>query len=159
MRLLLRIVFWQAGWFGAVGGAAAGWWWSGLAMAPCVALAPRGRVLRIALVTAAGLGVDAALVLAGAFLPGAGWGPLTAWMPALWAGLAASTDLLPRWLRATWALALAGALSGPAAYAGGMAWGALAPGALGQVAGLTLVAAAWTIALPFTVRVMEGPRS
>lgn len=151
----------QVGWFGCVGGAAAGLPWVGPVVVGAVVGVHlwirddrRAAALLLVAAGAVGLGVDSALVAAGALdFPDAtrlvpGFPGTTLWMVALWVGFATT---LPGALRSIArrpvAAAAMGAVFGPLGYRAGVAMGAAT---LGEpaAASLAAIALAWALALP-----------
>lgn len=151
----------QVGWFGCVGGAAAGLPWVGpVVVAGVVGVHlwvrddRRSAALLLLAAGAVGLVVDSILVASGALgfpdttrlVPG--FPGTTVWMVALWIGFATT---LPGALRSIGrrpiAAAVTGALFGPLGYRAGVAMGAAT---LGEpaAASLGVIAGAWALALP-----------
>ena len=157
---IVHLVLWQVSWWVAVLGAAKGLFWAG-PLAAVAIIAAQAAVLRrdlilttIPAVGAAALGavLDTLLAGVGAFrMAGGGAGGIVAapWMMSLWAVLMTALPCSLRWLRGRpWLAAGFGAVGGPAAYAGGLALGALTPGSLPFAAALALVGVAWFAAMP-----------
>jgi hypothetical protein len=105
-----------------------------------------------------GYAADSALVWFGVltFPPHAvfGW-PSTLWMAGLWVNLALTLDASMAWLRGRYALAaVAGAVSGPLAYAAGERLGAAVLGpSFGSA--MLVVAVEWVVAMPLLLLVAE----
>jgi len=153
--VLLNIVGFQLAWWSAVLGAAHGRAWLGPLVAVAVLalhlrLMPQPRRELAFVLVAGGIGymVDSVLVAAGVLVFEAHWlAPLApAWILALWVGFATTINRTFAWLRGRLlAGAALGAVSGPLAYAGGHALGALSL-ERGMV-GLVMLAATWAALL------------
>ncbi len=156
-RRALNLLAFQAGWFATVVGAAKGLPWLG----PVVVLAiiglhlklttQRPAELRLLLVASIfGVVFEHALLYAGlvGYAGDPDWVPL--WMLALWPLFATTLNASLAWFRSRLGLAaLAGALAGPLAYAGGEALGTIA---LNGPA-LGVLAAGWAIVFPLLLAV------
>ena len=133
----LNLIGFQLVWFGAVGGAAAGWWWAGplvLVAFAAVQLGTGPRAasdLRLMLACAlVGTAVDSAWVQLGWMhfaspVPWPGLAPV--WIVAMWMGFALTLDhSLAPLQRRPWLGAVLGGVGGPLAYWGAeRAWGAV----------------------------------
>jgi hypothetical protein len=157
----VHLATYQATWFAAVLGGAAGLLWpgalaAGLALALHLALVadPDRCALRLLLATLIGIATDVALAATGMVHCNLGHGAVPPlWMIVLWPSCAALFDDLGAWVvRRRVLAAVLGALGGPLAYLGGAGLGALAFPA-GTTAGLLAVAAAWTLAMVALVQV------
>lgn len=165
---LLNYLFYQAGWFACVLGAAAGRPWLGFLLATALVGAhlwlsvDRARELRrLALAAAVGLLVEAVQIAAGTyrFTSGAVVAVLPPpWLLIMWAQMATTFDFSLRPIVSRPAAAMMfGALGGPLAFVAGERLGAvtlqrpLAPG-------LLLLAACWAIAMTvISVAEQRGP--
>jgi hypothetical protein len=155
----------QAVWFIAVLGGAAGLTWPGvLAGSLLIAvhlLLHGGRgplALRLLLATVIGVAIDALLIVSGTVTFTGAHALPPGWMIILWPCFASLFDGLLAWVPTRPLLAVAlGALGGPLAYAGGQALGALAfPG--GTATALIAIALAWALATALLVLVWRiGP--
>lgn len=168
-RLLVNVGCFQAGWFGCILGAAAGWPAVGPLLVVLLAplslwLSPRPRVGVVLAVVSSMVGylADSALVLAGLMVfpehAVLGW-PSPVWMVALWANLALTLDVSLAWLQKQWPLAaLLGAVAGPLAYAAGARLGAVEL----QDGWIWAVALEWLLAMPLLcllARRLAAPRT
>jgi len=169
MRIALNFLFFQAGWFACVLGAARGYPVAGAAIALGIAAAwvglaarPSREAVLVGAAVALGLVLDTLLAQSGwlvfeGAVPFAAAAPV--WMLALWALFAVTLNVSMRWLRDRPLLALVfGACGGPAAYAAGAGLGALRFEQ--QAAGLAAVAAGWALATPLlfaAARRLEAP--
>ncbi|HVY64099.1 MAG TPA: DUF2878 domain-containing protein [Gammaproteobacteria bacterium] len=135
-RLVVNVAAFQAAWFGAIGGAAAGRAWLGPAAAAllvaghlCVAARPARELAILLLVGLVGSAWDSLLVVLGLIeyrgaAPASGVAPY--WIASLWIAFATTLNVSLRWLRGRRWLALPlGAVAGPCAYAAGESLGAL----------------------------------
>lgn len=167
-EIVASLLLWKGAWLAAVVGAGSGVPLAGsLVAAALVATAlarrrahPRELVL-VAVATAAGWAIDSAIVLAGLLtFPAEArlGGPSTVWMAILWLNLAAhlAPGSLFGWLAPRPALAAAlGAASGPLAYLGGAALGAVTfPEE--RLASIAVLAAVWGIAFPALFRLRRA---
>ncbi len=167
VQSVLLFVGSQGAWFACVLGAAYGWPWLGvLATALWIGVwaarreRPRADLAFLAIVGAVGWVVDSALVLYGAFgFPEAArlGGPSPLWMVALWIGFGTTLRALAPLLAMPLVAVAVGALAGPLAYNGGVAFGAARFGEDAWASRL-VIAAAWAAALPLLVAVERRVR-
>jgi hypothetical protein len=164
-RKLLNVILFQAAWFAAVLGAAAGNPWYGplavaLALAVNFALIDerRGELKLLLAAGALGFCFDTALTYAGIFTPRGNLLPhpfSPPWMVSLWLNFAATLNVSLAWLRGRYILAAAfGAVGGPLAYYSGARLGATE--ALPTTAGMLLLAIGWGIMTPLLVWLARG---
>lgn len=118
-----------------------------------LARADRRLLIRVLMVAAVGTSIDLALIRLGVFHFAVA-APLAAavWFAGLWLHFAPSVALLFRWLAPRlWLAALLGAAAGPFAY-----WVAERLGAVRLEAAwsLPVIACAWAILFPFSVRML-----
>jgi hypothetical protein len=151
-RWALNLLAFQVGWFATVLGAAQGLAWLGpLAVLGAIALhlslapqrMPELRLMGLALLL--GVAVEHALLYAG--LVGYAGDParVPMWMLALWPLFATTLNVSLAWFKPRLGIAaVAGALAGPLAYAGGEALGAIRL----HEAALWALAACWSLAFP-----------
>jgi len=135
VRVALAFVFFQAGWFAAILGAANGAAWLGPLVIGALAAwfvwsgESRGRSAALLLASGAlGFALDTALTAAGMLRFPADGSPglSTPWMVALWVNFAIFIPGGLRWLYGRYALAASlGAAGGPAAYWAGQRLGAI----------------------------------
>lgn len=158
MNLWINAIGYQATWFAAIGGAAAGWWWAGpLALILFAAWqlprsAQRGADARLAGCAAAlGFVVDSLFAQTGllsysAAVPWPELAPL--WIVALWASFALTLNHSLAYLKNHPPLAaLLGAVGAPLAYSAAARSGALAfPEA--PLVTLCWLAASWAVLAP-----------
>lgn len=156
-RRALNLLAFQAGWFATVLGAANGLPWLGpVAVTAVIGLhltltAQRLAELRLLIIAILlGLAFEHALLHAGliAYAADSAWVPV--WMLALWPLFATTLNSSLAWFRPRLGLAaLAGALAGPLAYAGGAALGVI------ELNGPALwgLAAGWALAFPLLLAV------
>lgn len=155
-RLVFNFVAFQAAWFAAVGGAAAGHDWAGPAATAVVAAVhlatapqPRRELGVLLAVGALGTVWDSVLVALGVVeYRGAALGPGLApvWIATLWIAFATTLSGSLRWLQGRrWLAALLGAVFGPLAYAAGESMGAVR---LPALTALAVEAAGWAVLLP-----------
>lgn len=152
MRRALNLLAFQAGWFATVLGAAKGLTWLGPVAVLCVAglhlymAERRGHEFRLLLAAfALGLALEHVLLHAGliGYAGDPDWVPL--WMLALWPLFATTLNVSLAWFRPRLGLAaLAGALAGPLAYAGGEGLEAITL----HGPALWVLAAGWALAFP-----------
>lgn len=160
MKKIINLALFQAAWFAAVLGTAAGMPWVGpLFLVPVLAvdLSFSGdRAGELKLLLSAGLIgflFDTALVSAGIFSPLQHLVPRPfspPWMVGLWLNLAATLNLSLSWLRGRYlSAALFGAVGGPLAYYGGARLGATE--ALPSWNGMLILAVGWGVMMPLLV--------
>lgn len=159
MAKFWNFVFFQAGWFACVIGAANHQvFWPVLATLLYIAvhiwLSPQPILEFKLLLKAAlfGVGVDTLIANWGFLSFGNSW-PSSylspAWMWTLWALVASTINSSLAWLRGRPILgAVLGAIAGPMSYEAGVRMGAGAWGSKGQIGGLILLGLAWGIAIP-----------
>lgn len=159
MAKFWNFVFFQAGWFACVIGAANQQvFWPVVATLTYLAIhvwfAPRPRAELKLLLKAALFGavVDTLIAYWG-FLnfenswPSAHLSPV--WMWTLWALVASTINSSLAWLRDRSILGVVlGAIAGPMSYEAGVRMGAGAWGVNGQIGGLVLLGLAWGVAIP-----------
>ena len=159
MAKFWNFLFFQAGWFACVIGAANQQvFWPVVATVLYIAIhiwqSPR-PVLEFKLILKAALfgAVVDTLIVNGGFLsfqnawPSAYLSPI--WMWALWALVASTMNSSLAWLRSRPILgAVLGAIAGPMSYEAGVRMGAGTWGAHGQTGGLILLGVAWGVAIP-----------
>lgn len=155
----------QAVWFIALLGGAAGLAWPGVVAGALLIVVHllmhggRGPVaLRLLLAGVIGSAIDAVLIVSGTVAFAGAHTLPPGWMIILWPCFASLFDDLLAWVPARPLLAVAlGALGGPLAYAGGHALGALAFPA-GTSTALLAIALAWALATALLVLVWRiGP--
>lgn len=156
---LLNLVLFQASWFAAVAGGAAGWPLIGMFPAALTVAAHllfnRGQmlaqVLVIAAVTLLGLLIETGFIASGAIIyagaePGSILPP--AWILSLWFAFGTLPSASLNWLDGRWVLqAVLGAVAGPASYYGGEKLGAAV---LQQPLpfAILIISAGWALAMP-----------
>lgn len=150
----------QAVWFIALVGGAAGLVWPGLLAGLLLLLIHllmqerRGRLaLRLLLAGVIGIATDTVLIASGTVVFAGTSGLPPGWMIILWPCFASLFDGLLAWVPTRPLVAIVlGALGGPLAYAGGHALGALAfP--VGADVGLLAIAVMWAVAMALLVLV------
>jgi hypothetical protein len=156
-RRALNLLAFQVGWFTTVLGAAHGLPWLGPVVVVVIVglhlALTRQRMSELRLLVAAvvlGLALEHALLYAGlvGYAGDPGWVPL--WMLALWPLFATTLNASLAWFKPRLGLAaLAGALAGPLAYAGGEALGAIQLNA----SALWVLAVGWALAFPLLLAV------
>ncbi|MEZ6197683.1 MAG: DUF2878 domain-containing protein [Planctomycetota bacterium] len=162
MRTLLEVLRFQAAWFAAVLGAAAGHpWWGAAGVAALLAIhlatsSSRTREARVmGLGALVGVAVDGGAGAAGWLrLGGEANGALVhlVWFGLLWANFASTLNGSLAWLRNGLLPAIGlGALGGPLAYLAGHRLGAV-DFPRGTGVALAFVAVTWTIATPLLAR-------
>ena len=164
---VVHLVLWQGLWWLAVLAAAHDRPWLGAVAALVLiaghAIAMRDRMAMLAVwagaMLAAGLGllIDTGLGAVGAIrmTGGAAGGQVAPlWMAGLWAAMATALPGSLAWLRPRpWLMLAFGVIGGPAAYAGGVALGALSWGPLGAAGGLAAIALGYAVAMPLLHRI------
>jgi hypothetical protein len=167
-RTLLNVTLFQATWFAAVLGTAAGMPWLGpgvvaltLTVHLAVAEDRRGEIRLLMAAGVLGFLYDTALIAAGVFSP---LQHLTAppwsspWMVGLWLNFAATLNVSLAWLKGRYPLAaLFGAIGGPLAYYGGAKLGATE--ALPTMSGLLVLTIGWGTMTPLLVWLAHRLRS
>jgi len=159
-RKLLNIILFQAAWFTAVLGAAAGNDWYGplavaLVLSVHFALADdrRGELMLMLAAGIIGFFFDTALSAAGIVTPRGHILPhplSQPWMISLWPNFAATLNVSLEWLKGRYLLAaIFGAVGGAGSYYGGARLGATL--ALPDAPGIIFLALAWGIMAPFLV--------
>lgn len=157
IRVASNIVFFQIGWFSCVLSAAAHRPWIGLLVAIAVVVThvlrapmPKMELTLVGLTLAIGLVFDSILVWQGWLIYSSGillQNVAPYWIVSLWVLFATLLNVSLRWMRGRWLIAaLLGALGGPAAYYGGLRFGALEFG--NMQAGLTALAVGWAVLTP-----------
>ena len=156
-RVVTNIVLFQIGWFSCVLSAAAHQPWIGLLVTMGVVVIhvlrapmPKMELTLVGLTLAIGLVFDSILVWQGWLIYSSGillQNVAPYWIVSLWGLFATLLNVSLRWMRGRWrTAALLGALGGPAAYYGGLRFGALE---FGNVqAGLTALAVGWAVLTP-----------
>jgi hypothetical protein len=155
---LVNVLFFQAGWFTCVLGAARGWVWMGtilglVLVGAHVVLVPHrnreARLLAIALVL--GLAVDSAHIVSGSLVFFSGSvvpGLAPPWILVLWMQIASTLRFSLNWLAGRYlAASVLGALAGAGAYAAGVHLGAAEFGPDSALA-LARIGFGWAVALP-----------
>jgi len=156
----VNVILFQAAWFAAVLGAAAGMFWLGpLAMIPVLAIhlaLQDNRTGELKLLLAAGVlgfSFDTLYVSGNIFTPLQHLFPRPfspPWMVCLWLNLAATLNVSLSWLRGRYLLAAVfGAIGGPLAYYSGAGLGATE--ALPTASGMVLLAIGWGCMTPLLV--------
>ncbi len=159
MTKFWHFVFFQAGWFACVLGAAHGqvfWAVSGslayIAFHVWRAPSPKQEFSLLAKVLLYGIATDTLIMYLGLLDFQDAWpSPLVspAWMWALWLLVASTLNGSLSWLRSKPVLgAVLGVICGPLSYEAGVRMGAANWGSGGQILGFCLIGLVWAIAIP-----------
>lgn len=167
MRIVINIVAFYAGWFGAALLAARGY--GAIAALPCLAVAAlhlatttdrRAAAQLMAIAAVMGAIAETALLASGATRFGVGAAAASLpplWLIALWVAFATTLNVSLAWLQSRAAIAaILGFLGGPAAYYAGAELGAMQ---LGQPlwASLGAIGLVWAIAMPLLLSLAKDP--
>lgn len=164
VKKILNVALFQAAWFIAVLGAAAGHEWYG-PLAVVVVLAVhfaliedrRGELKLLLAAGVLGFCFDTALKAAGVVDPRGDFLPhpfSEPWMVSMWLNLAATLNVSLAWLKGRYLLAaLFGGVGGGAAYYGGARLGATV--ALPDIQGMIILVVGWGIMMPVLVWLAE----
>jgi hypothetical protein len=163
---ITQFLAFDAAWFAAVAGGAAGWPWTGslpallvVALHLAVTRQTAWQELKlVAAITVFGVLLETGLMAAGVIsYVGAAPGQILppVWIWALWVGFATLPNASLRWMQGRWKLqALFGLLFGPLAYWTGAKMGAASfPGATGTA--LVAIALVWALAFPTIMLLAE----
>lgn len=157
MRIVSNIVLFQIGWFSCVLSAAAQKPWIGLLVIIGVVVAhvlraplPLMELILVCLALFIGLVFDSILVWQGWLTYSSGMllpNMAPYWIVAMWGLFATLLNVSLRWMRGRWlTAALLGTVGGPAAYYGGLQFGALE--FENMEAGLAALAIGWALLTP-----------
>ena len=158
MNLWINAIAYQATWLLAIGGAARGWWWLGLATAVLFAAwqlrgSARHRADAPLLLSAVliGFAVDSAFAASGliSYRAAVPWPELApVWIVALWASFALTLNHSLAYLKTHLRLAaVLGAVGAPLAYSAAARWDALTLAAPASTT-LLILAAVWGLLTP-----------